>query len=207
MKKSAILSTLAMVLVVAVALVGATYAWFTMQDSVTAQSGTLTVRTPAGQGLTIAGNTTWGSNLLWDVTTDNGKDFSRQDVVGAGDFQLTDIIDHHIVLSYAGMEYAPEVTLEATFTGGAIRGAARLAVFQGDGQGPSDTLVAFFAGPGADENLNIGLAAGVSFTADLSDGVHFLVIVWIQGGDSACVNANAGQSFEIALTFTAVTPD
>ena len=75
-RKKILLSSIAMLLVALVALGSATYAWFTVQKTVTADKMKVTVAKHAGIKITTDNGTTWGTNESWgDGTAVDNKLF------------------------------------------------------------------------------------------------------------------------------------
>jgi hypothetical protein len=195
MKKSAILSTLAMVLVVVVALAGATYAWFSLgSEEVTVTSGNITATATGGlstDNLVGLGNVSG----LWTVKpahADPGTAVAGHKFLLEDDEPATSGDWHEISFALKhDFSKNPEVAVDVTIAGvnGAlIANAVRVALWVDD---EFKTVYSI----GGITQLGIGA---------IGESTDFKFYVWIQGGHTAATNQNSGGSFTVKIDIAVV---
>lgn len=246
-RKSSLISSVALLLVAIVALSGATFAWFSSNESTTASG--IEMKASAASGLYIANST---ASALGDIADDAWKgsinfgknlamakptspDFTsltapkfittttdRADGVYV-DAALEDAVQNtdYVAESFwvKGDANAEKQTLKATVTiaGSNVKGYERVALYDYTTQkltvlAKTDvdsytTLIKDTEGKAATGQTLDPAAAGaltVDANWDETAGRHFMVYVWFEGQDAACMNANSGADFNVTIGFELV---
>ena len=246
-RKSSLISSVALLLVAIVALSGATFAWFSSNESTTASG--IEMKASAASGLYIANSTAtalgdvaddawkgsinFGKNLAMakptspDFTSMTAAKFittttDRADGVYV-DAALEDAVQNtdYVAESFwvKGDANAEKSTLKATVTiaGSSVKGYERVALYDYTTQkltvlAKTDvdsytTLIKDTEGKAAAGQTLDPAAAGaitVDSNWDETAGRHFMVYVWFEGQDAACMNANSGADFNVTIGFELV---
>lgn len=243
-RKSSLISSVALLLVAIVALSGATFAWFSSNESTTASG--IQMKASAASGLYIAqspaatvdkvasdawkGSITFGHNLPMakptspDFTSETAAKFITTTTDRADGVYVNAAIED----AEAGKDYiaesiwvkgdanAEKSTLKATVTigGSKVKGYERVALYDYAADelivlaqtdvASYTTLIKDTEGKAATGQTIDPEAAGaltVDTNWDETAGRHFMVYVWFEGQDAACMNANSGADFNVTIGF------
>ena len=229
-RKSSLISSIALLLVAIVALSGATFAWFSTNN--TAQAGSLDLTAQAASGLFIVESETtavtapvdgWSSKITWDdvatslpavsgipgttsffkTSTDNA------DGTWNGEDDIQAAVDGDVIVKKIWVKADTTETVDLKITvnvTGTTKGYERVAIVDEEGNATimdnsGAVYKAFVDQDGNTDDVTPDTYGDIVYTGTYDTAKAFTVYCWFEGQDAQCKNVNAQANFNVDLAF------